>query len=192
MLAATVQLFLHNTELAINEGALDQPLTASGVTNFQVLEGLFTCLKSIDAWFKVFFAMPPFVNVGLTHAIYNQLSHCLIALFRLTTLQDVSWDKDAVRKTIDVFAVLDRFAVCMEQLPILAGLANDGPNEAIFSTGPKTVRALKKNWEAEAAAGQMSTLSEPAEYAREAVTDDLTMSLANEQWLADIFDSWGS
>jgi hypothetical protein len=105
MLPATVQLFLHSAELTINEGALNQGPNVSDTTDFQILEGLFSCLKSIDAWFRVFFAMPPFVNIGLSLAMFHQLSHCLISLFRLMKVQDMSWDRDAGRKPIDLFAV---------------------------------------------------------------------------------------
>jgi hypothetical protein len=191
MLAATVQLFLHSTELTINEGALNQAPTVSDTTDFQILEGLFTCLKSIDAWFRVFFAMPPLVNIGLSLAMFHQISHCLSSLFRLMKIQDISWDRDAVRKTIDVFTVLDNFANCMENLPELAGLVNNGPDINVFSRASKTMRALKANWEAEMATGELGILSGPSQYMREAVPDDLTINLFDDQWLPDIFVSWG-
>jgi hypothetical protein len=41
------------------------------------------------------------------------------------------------------------------------------------------------------AAGELSTLSEPPQYMREAVPDGLTMNLFDDQWLPDIFVSWG-
>jgi hypothetical protein len=182
MLAATVQLFLHSTELTINEGALNQAPTVSNTTDFQILEGLFSCLKSIDAWLRVFFAMPPLVNIGLSLAMFHQLSHCLISLFRLMKVQDISWDRNVVRKAIDVFAVLDNFANCMEHLPELAGLVNDGPDIDVFSRASEITRALKANWEAEMATGELGTLSEPPQYVREVVPDDLSMNLFDDQW----------
>jgi hypothetical protein len=49
---------------------------------------------------------------------------------------------------------------------------------------------LKANWEAEMATGELGTLSGPSQYMREAVPDDLTINLFDDQWLPDIFVSW--
>jgi hypothetical protein len=78
----------------------------------------------------------------------------------------------------------------MEHLPELTGLVNDGPNVDVFSRASKTTRALKADWEAEMATGELGTFSEPPQYVREAVPDDLTMDLFDDQWLPDIFVSW--
>jgi hypothetical protein len=51
-----------------------------------------------------------------------------------------------MRNTIDVFTVLDNFANCMEHLPGLTELVNDGPDINVLSRASKTTRALKVNW----------------------------------------------
>jgi hypothetical protein len=86
-----VKLFLHSTELTINESALNQTQSISSASDFQTVEDLHTCLQSNDPWFNIFFAMPP-SDIGLSWTLFHQLSHSPISLYQLTTLQDSSSD----------------------------------------------------------------------------------------------------
>lgn len=146
------------TELLVNEAAPNTPLTVAGTTDLLRLECLERMLACADAWLRIFFSMPEAALLELPLAIFWQLQHTVVALFRLTMLDDPAWDRDNVRRTVDVFEMLERLAANLERVP---GLTDRADNDAIIKS-TRAIRERKGKWEAEAAASQGGVARAPA------------------------------
>ncbi len=183
-----VQLFMLTTELIVNEAAPKAPLTVAGTTDLLRLECLERVLACADAWFRIFFSMPDTALLELPLAIFWQLHHNTAALFRLTVLDDPAWDRDAVRRTVDVFEMLERLAVNLEHVPGLTGRNADDEDDAVCES-VRAIREMKGNWEAEVAAASQGR-GAVADLPGFAGDEDAGMNFLNDPWLSDMFGGW--
>jgi len=90
----------------------------------------------------------------IPRAIYWQLEHVMTSLFQLTMLDDPAWDRDAVRRTADVFEMLERLAAGLESLPVQRLGMDPDPDDDLALGTARCLREMKGNWEAEFAAAQ--------------------------------------
>lgn len=138
----------HSTNLTINETAHSSLPSIANNSNFQQLDCLYSCLDSIKSWFDVFFGIPPADYIGFPFSIFSQLSHCLTALYKLSSLKDSSWPSAEVRNTADVLSILDMVIYNLAQVSALAGLDTSDMDEDIFTRTAKRFRSIKAGWEA--------------------------------------------
>lgn len=129
-----------------------RPTTPAGTVDFSALDNLHGVLRTISSWMAAFETLPPLAPMGFTYPVFAQLSHCALSLFRLTVLRDPAWDRAAVRRTADVFDIVDRLAARLEALPALAGLVIDRNEDNIFMTHARFMRAMRTSLEMEVAA----------------------------------------
>ncbi|GLA09832.1 hypothetical protein AnigIFM60653_000773 [Aspergillus niger] len=135
-------LHLHhsNTHLTIHESALLKPFPNPSTTqppnppltinhHLHHLESLHACLSAVNAWISSFLAIPPAEYAGFPFPIFSQLVRHLAALYRLSTLDDPSWDRGFVRRTIDLMSVMDRLIGNLGQAAALARLEAQGEDE---------------------------------------------------------------
>ena len=185
---------IHSTKLAIHEIALS-PLFLTANTNnsdIQQMEFLYLCLNSVKHWFDVFFAIPPGDYIGFPYSIFSQLSHCLIILYKLSSLEYPSWVKAEVRKSADIISILDMVINNLAQVSVLAGLESGDLAEDVFTRTAKKFRSVKIGWEAkletDIAMGNSVTQSTV-----DVTPYDFSMEIpANEwadDWLKDILTS---
>ncbi|KAH8595671.1 hypothetical protein B0O99DRAFT_686658 [Bisporella sp. PMI_857] len=139
---------LYSTNLAINKTALSTLPIITKNSSFQQLECLYSCLDSIKSWFDVFFRIPPGDYIGFPFSIFSQLSHCLITLYKLSSLDDPSWPKAEVRKTADILSILDMAINNLAQVSSLAGLDRSNFGEDIFTRTAMRFRSIRVGWEA--------------------------------------------
>ncbi|KAL1881220.1 hypothetical protein Daus18300_001071 [Diaporthe australafricana] len=118
----------HYIELSIYETALtsssEWPLLKPDMTSLSDLdgvEGLWRSLTAAKSWFDVTFTLSPAAVVGQAFIFWAQAVRCTITLYRLSTLNDPAWDRQAVRNTADVVSILERFAGFMHQVQGEAG-----------------------------------------------------------------------
>ncbi|EON97649.1 putative zn 2cys6 transcription factor protein [Phaeoacremonium minimum UCRPA7] len=132
--------------------------------------------------------------------MFCQLSHCFILLFKLSTLEDPSWDKSLVRQTVDVVELLEKFAAVMGETPAAAGFLGDPEvigDQNIFFKSSRIMRALATNWRKDLDGEQTKPVTDglgmPNEQQTPFVSGEIDeyfmMNLANDQWLSDIFVS---
>lgn len=142
--------------------------------------------------------MPLIDWVGISVDVFAQFTHCLVALFKLTTLDEPGWNLEDVRKRVDVFEILDRACETIDYVPVVLGMVDaEGPRSGLFFKTTYLLRAIKALFLAEmppdkvpdslrlsngAADGVADFMGGPP------ITDDFLASLAGEPWLSDIFD----
>lgn len=160
-------------------------------------------LDSVERWLSLFMNMPLVYWTGVSMDTFTQLTHSLVVLFRLTTLDEPGWNRDEVRKRADVFDILDRACDQIDRIPGELGLIDaSGQRSGLFFKTNYLFRAIKLLFLREAkakgidveqcvsTAGQgieAGSVPQLPEYASTTI-DDFIMDLSNEPWLADLLD----
>ncbi|KAK0117893.1 hypothetical protein ONS95_012210 [Cadophora gregata] len=107
---------------------------------------------------------------------------CLVALYRLSIHDDLAWDKDAVRNTIDLMAVFDHVITSMEHRS--AEIRN--PDDDIIIHLCKVMKGFRAY-----CATKLAPDEGPSQAANgKAVSDENFileyMDLADDAWLQDV------
>ncbi len=191
-MAEVVLAHLYSTELTINEIALSQAPIITTYPNFEQLKCLYACIESIKSWFEVFFAIPPIAYIAFPFSIFSQLVHCLVTLYRLSTLNDPAWDKSGVQKTADLLLILDHVINNMEQVTILAGLDNSDSTEGdVFSRTAKMFRSIRLGWEAKLGPDDLmvSTVLTPQNTNETPLPEAFEVDFSDNDWLMNFLFS---
>lgn len=104
------------------------------------------CVQAARAWFDVFFGLEPATYVMFGFAMWAQLTHLVISLYRLTLLNEPWWDKDMVRGTIDLSQVLDEILVRAGGRSQSAGSEEVGDSSEAMFYLVKSVKTIKAAW----------------------------------------------
>lgn len=159
--AVILHLQILNTYVSIHEHSLYTPISKTispdPAAQMQRIENLWACLLNIKSWFTTFFSLEPASYPQAPMAIFTQMSHCLVALFRLSTFEspDVFWDRQRVRQELDLSEVLKLWAERWEGVPAAAGLDTDitsAKEEDPWSYTRKKILAIRRWWDAKIAA----------------------------------------
>lgn len=155
--------------------------------DFQRLESLYTCLRATKSWFDLFLVFSPALYVGVSFLTFTQLAHCLIALYRLSTLDDPDWDLGLVRETLDLSLVLDQVVTKMAQVKLAAGLDYGSSEDSdVFSQNSRRIGSIKAWWDAKISMDLTErNIAAVDETVGEAATDFL-----DDAWLKDILGPW--
>ena len=188
-LAEVVLAHLYSTELTVNETALSQVPIMSEHSQFQRLKYLYACVECIKSWFENFFTIQPTAYVGFPFLIFSQLVHSLVALYKISILDDPAWDKSGLRKTADLLSILDHVISNMEQVQPLAGLDNNGVTEedAFFRTA-KVFRSIRPAWETKLELDNrvVFTLPSPQQNPNDVpLTEPFPMDFSDYDWMVD-------
>jgi len=189
-LAEVVLVHLYSTELTINEIALSKAPIISNSSDFQRLESLYACLNSIKSWLDVLFAIPASAIVGFPFSVCSQLIHCLIGLYRLSTLDDPAWNKDIVRNTANLTLILDQVTDKIRQAAGLAGLDSDSPEGNMLTKAAKMLGSIRLGWEAKLAVESTGPAISNTQNVEEIIPEALPMDFSDDAWLTDILVSW--
>ena len=115
------------------------------------------------------------------------MAFCILALYRLATLDDPAWDRGLVRDTADLSLILGQIIEKFTQVKAMVNL-DPGTSEGkdMFSGNARTIKAIKTWWDAKVAAelndnntGLNETLGE------------MNMEFFDDVWLRDIFGQGG-
>ncbi|KAL2265989.1 hypothetical protein VTJ83DRAFT_5341 [Remersonia thermophila] len=155
----TILSAISYADLAIHELAMTRPNPApapasSLMRDMQRYEALEACLTAASDWFDRHFSIPSYVYVGMTFGSWWNMAHCLLTLYRLSVLDDdPAWDCRAVRKRLDLLAVLDRLEAGFQETAaarrLAAGLTVE---EDIFGKFARFARSMRASWGSELAA----------------------------------------
>lgn len=140
-----VQAHSHSTEVLIHSMGLFKPT----IPEAQRVDSLYSCLRSVRAWYDIWFSVPLSELPSLPFAMFIQLSQTQVALYRLTTTEDPAWDKEVLRNTADLLVILDRtierFEAMATAYPLTTG--SDDTDTTLFSKATKIMRNIKASWE---------------------------------------------
>jgi hypothetical protein len=188
---------MYGMEIIVKEALLKRPKVRdqTGLSDLQRLEGLDSILTAIERWIEVFFDVPVIDWVGTTYAILAQFSHCVILLFKLTSLDEPDWDRTDVMKRANLIDILERLAQRLDSVPSLLGLVDsDNPEETgIFFKSSRLIRALKATISAELGQNQLQMDIQPnfdpeaPEFTRQSFTqDDIEMFIGEDPWWREL------
>lgn len=155
-------------------------------------------LTLIKGWLDIFMQIPPADLVGIQVDIFTQFLHCVVLLFKLTTIEETGWDISEVRRRADVFEILDSTCQQIESVTSVTGMVDaDGPRSGLFFKAKYLWQAIKALLAAEMPPKILpADLRIPQAKDRDtgspAIVDEAPMSdflnnLADEPWLSDIF-----
>lgn len=112
-----VELCISETMHTANSSAPVFPTSSTGAigssaatSGFERLDSLWRSVNAIKSWFEAFFSLSSPACRSLSFLFWAQLARCLVTLIRLSVLEDPSWDRFAVRNTVDLGFVLDSMA----------------------------------------------------------------------------------
>ncbi|KAK3991501.1 hypothetical protein QBC44DRAFT_341065 [Cladorrhinum sp. PSN332] len=151
----TLLSIISYTELAIHELAFAKPrgMPNTVIPDMQRYEAMESCLSAIKSWFTRHFSIPSYVYVGMTFSYWCHLAHCLLALYRLSVLEDPAWDRRAVRNKIDLIQICERLKFGFEEIATKT-MRDSGPTveEDGFCMFSKMLTRVGDAWSAELAA----------------------------------------
>ncbi|KAK0671921.1 hypothetical protein QBC41DRAFT_353834 [Cercophora samala] len=196
----TILSHISYTELAIHEAAVAKPRIPpiTTVPDLQRYAAMEACLNAIKDWFDRHFSIPSYVYIGMTFSYWCHMAHCLLSLYRLSVLDDPSWDRRAVRNKLDLLRICDQLKLGFEEVSAKRRL-DSGPTieEDGFTKFNMMLRTMKSGWSAELAAidgvdssGGHSTSAE--QYLDGGSANELNLPLFHaedpEAWMAGLFD----
>jgi hypothetical protein len=154
-------------------------------------------LTSIERWLAVLFDVSVMDWIGLTFGFFNQFTHCIMLLFKLTTLDEIGWDLAEVKKRANLTDILERVAERAESTPRLLGIVdNVGSRESAFLfKSTQLIQAIKGTLMSQmtpATALQMEVQQDinatiSAIPGGSSISDDIDMSFMDDPWATDIF-----
>ncbi|CAG9947163.1 unnamed protein product [Clonostachys rosea f. rosea IK726] len=170
----------------------------------QRIQDLEATMECVERCLSVINDMPLEDWVGVTVDKFSEFMHCLIALFKLTTLNEPLWDTEEVRKRADVLQLMDKYCETMSRVAVETRMVDaELPRKGLFFKGPSLLRAIRALMAAEMSNKESSSAIEKApagDHAMEIMPDvpfdvnsqnNFLINLDNEPWLSDLFiDSW--
>jgi hypothetical protein len=166
------------------------------------IEGMYSCLQVVKAWYDVFFSVPLIELAGLPFYFFAALGQTLSALYRLATSEDPGWDKRTVYKEADVLVILEQVIQRLMEIPSAYPMEPDGEEGPYFEKIEKIMRSIKASWEPiltqpmgdmltpnSQAVSNAATGRNPVE-GMQMVPDPYAMDLNEIAWMSDVFGPW--
>ncbi|RAL07884.1 transcription factor domain-containing protein [Aspergillus homomorphus CBS 101889] len=136
---------LYDTEISLYEVALVKAPADEGM-NSQRLGHLYACLHVVKQFLDLFFTIAPADYTSLALPYLTQVSHCLVTLFRLSTLEYPGWDKAAVRSSVDLLVIAEQIATRMGQVAAAVCMRSERSNGDPFSKLGMMMQKLRGEW----------------------------------------------
>ncbi|KAK3360511.1 hypothetical protein B0T25DRAFT_629588 [Lasiosphaeria hispida] len=185
-----VQLLLLITEMDISEIGLFQTPLKSALPDTSRLTSLASCLRIARTWFDIFLAIPLSSYPSFGFCIMSHLSRIMLSLYRLSSHDELDWDKQAIRDKIDVIDILEALVVRFEGVPAESGIISDRPDGGdMFSLTARATRTMRAAWIPVLAPERVGALAQPFDAMMlDAFSPEFAESL--NSWMADTFLPW--
>jgi hypothetical protein len=167
----------------------------TGLSNLQRLEDLESLLTAVEQWFKIYHTVPLDDWIGIAYSIWTQYMHCIILLFRLSTLDEPGWDKSEVKKRANLLEILERLIHRLDNTPEYFGMVNtdEADTNGLFFHCSRLIQGMKATFAAELATTTLQTdvksgNGSPATEAIDSslVSDGFTSYVMDDPWMADL------
>jgi hypothetical protein len=177
----TLLLSLYSTEHSIYEIAMAAP-SPSDVLDYKHTEALLACLSATKKWFELAFQIPPAMYIAFSMAMFTQIAHAIITLYRLSTFEGVDWDRGLAKETAEFSATLKTFIGKMRQVKSAAGLdVGVAENVDVYFNTANRLQTINDWWEA-----KVATEVAPPTMNTE-VRDECLANSIDDAWLKEIF-----
>ena len=108
------------------------------------------------------------------------MTHCVITLYRLSTLEDPDWDRGLVKETVNLSLVLAQLIERMKQVKTAAELdVGVSENLDIFNATAQRLQTIKDWWDARSAVDVLAPVADHE------ARDESNVSF-DDAWLKDI------
>ncbi|KAI0430442.1 hypothetical protein F5Y09DRAFT_355962 [Xylaria sp. FL1042] len=153
-----LNVYVQYIELYINQLAysisFESPLldisrsgTSDGLSlGYLRLECLWRSVESIKRWVDKIYEVPPSDLVGFPFHFWAQMIQCITILKYLSTLEDPTWDCQAVRNTVDLISTMDRLVQQLDMASKEPGLQCDDSLFQLLSRLLCRCRAWANAW----------------------------------------------
>ena len=196
------QMYYYGAELTVRETLLHHPpITSNPPDQIQRLQDLDAILTAIERHVSIGLGMRPADWYGMDVEMFAQFTHCLVVLFKLTSLSEPGWDVEQVKKRADLFSIIDHFAGAVEAVVKEVGLIDaPGPRRGVFFQAPQLLMAIKALFMIEMGQEDALPMSVEVPALQEGdhdeslvmpLTDEFLWALADEPWLSDMFGGAG-
>ncbi|KAI1734295.1 hypothetical protein F4680DRAFT_438896 [Xylaria scruposa] len=194
----TAQFYINSAKLTIQASVISRPIAQdyASFAQLQRLRDADATLTTIESWLTIFFEMPLFNWIGISVDVFAHFTHCLVILFKLTTLERPGWDLEEVMRRANVFEILDRAAETVDRVPTTLGIMDaEGPRRGLLFKTSYLFRAIKALFLAEMGPQKQQQQQPSLSTAQDGsvdfgdeqyVPDEFLTSLWEEPWFSDI------
>ncbi|RHZ61461.1 transcription factor domain-containing protein [Aspergillus thermomutatus] len=141
-----VLFHLYQAEVALYETALSRSATRVEDVDVTRLSHLYACLAATKNWLDLLLAVSPEKYVSLPVTIIFQISHCMSALFHLSTFDCPGWDREAVARTADLQSISQQVINRLDSVAEAAGIQNEGTDGDSWSKAASFIPKLQASW----------------------------------------------
>ncbi|KAF7131368.1 hypothetical protein CNMCM5793_004539 [Aspergillus hiratsukae] len=141
-----VLFHLYQAEVALYSTAMSRSATRAEDVDVTRLNHLYACLAATKNWFDLFLAVRPEEYVSQPITVTFQVSHCMSALFYLSTFDYPGWDREAVIRTVDLQSILQQVTDRLDSVAEAAGIQNDGTDGDSWSKAARFLPKLQASW----------------------------------------------
>ncbi|CAM1503516.1 Fc.00g011070.m01.CDS01 [Cosmosporella sp. VM-42] len=113
--AQSVLTRYHCTRLLLHETLLSDSNQVTYMLNLKRIERHNACMSSIKCWFEIFLNTPPEGFIGFTFLDMCGMAYNVLVLVRFTMRADSAWDRQVVRKTVDIIQIAGTIADIYQQ-----------------------------------------------------------------------------
>lgn len=145
LLKAIIQLQGHASEALVTS----MGLFGGSMPETQRIDGLYSCLRAVRAWYDVFLSIPLSEVPSHSFSVFIQLFMTQMVLYRLTTMEDSGLDRDMLRNTADICVILDRCIERFENMETVYPLktGDDESHWTMYQRAVKILSNMKMGWE---------------------------------------------
>ncbi|KAJ9165814.1 Transcriptional regulator WAR1 [Coniochaeta hoffmannii] len=206
-----LRLQLLYSEIVVLEAGLGRTPYNPAKPDLRRYEILSRLANTVKRYFELYWPVAEAYYTAITFAIWCQVAHSLMTLYKLSTLDEPAWDRDALRRDLDLLEVCDLIIRGMDEAgarrrPEMSGMATVPPqcpaDTDIFSACGRMIVSMRNAWAAELAA-QQPDAADPAA-ADQGPADSggfvenfnagglaVPVNFLDDAWLTDIFNvSW--
>lgn len=179
---------MYHAELSICDMALSQTTTSSSPGSHR-LECLYASLNTAKLAFDNFFDVPISAYFGMSFPVFAQFARSIAVLYKLSILDDPSWDIGLVRSTVDILQILDRL---LNNLELANQLSFDGAEDSIAARTIKVFTSVRAWCSAKLGSSGNAANDTSLRLTSEAgmSQDPFALESLDDAWLGDILASW--
>jgi hypothetical protein len=181
--------YVYFTEVLINElplSTLETPRQTSDA-DFRRTECFFACLQAIKHCLENFVAFAPETVHSHPMMLNLHFSRCTQIVYRLSLIEDPSWNRSDIPHIVDVLGSLEQCATLYGSVPTAIGMDTDGSD--IYTQAAEILRVTIALWRKKfEEAGVIPSNDQHANSAIEAYEE--IPDIPADGWFADIFP-WG-
>ncbi|KAH8660548.1 hypothetical protein BX600DRAFT_467854 [Xylariales sp. PMI_506] len=190
-----VSTYLHYTEFSIYECYLsNEHGKIAGLESSNRLDYLYACLRAICTCFETFFSLLEERYIGFTTSTLFHQMHCLMSLYRLSTLHEPEWDTRIVAEMADAIDIGERLVRGLRNAVAAAGFERNMGEFHPFERIASTLEAEVYRWRFMIRPGEDNLAATNTHQGANVVYGDMAqfmVDIPDGFWFGDLFNPSG-